>query len=106
MPLPPPISAYEEGSFASFTVRERLPKILADVTEQFDLRDRRDPRNYSLVQRIDQGASSSEVYCGSRAVRRRHGHGLRAALRSPDTCRLPDRRWQSRTRQTREDQDE
>jgi hypothetical protein len=51
MRLPPPISAYEQRSFAFFTVRERLPKILADVTEQFDGRDRR-----------DQGASSSEVY--------------------------------------------
>jgi hypothetical protein len=54
--LPPPIPAYEEGSFAAFTVQRRLPKILADVKRELRERHRADPRWEALETAITCGA--------------------------------------------------
>jgi len=54
--LPPSISAYEEGSFAEFTVQRRLPKILADVKRELQERHRSDPRWEALETAITCGA--------------------------------------------------
>lgn len=51
-PLPPPLAAYEEGSFAHFTVQHRLPKILADVKAQLERREGEDPRWAALESAI------------------------------------------------------
>jgi hypothetical protein len=53
--LPPPIAAYAEGSFAHFTVKRRLPKILADVIAELDEGGRADPRWSDLRSAIVDG---------------------------------------------------
>ncbi len=52
---PDVIPSYAPGSFALFTVQRRLPKILADVTRQFDDRQRRDPRWTALADAVIAG---------------------------------------------------
>ena len=53
--LPRPFPAYKEGSFASFTVTQRLPKIMQEVVQQFDDGARSDPRWSDLLSAISVG---------------------------------------------------
>ncbi|HSR99512.1 MAG TPA: ARMT1-like domain-containing protein, partial [Kofleriaceae bacterium] len=50
--LPPPIPAYAEGTFAHFTIKHRLPKILADVKSQVGKGGHDDPRWSALQSAI------------------------------------------------------
>jgi hypothetical protein len=52
VPRPAPIPAYEPGSFALFTVQQRLPKILSDVTAPLGDGD---PRWAALVRGLTSG---------------------------------------------------
>jgi hypothetical protein len=53
--MPPPILAYEQGSFAAFTIQKRLPKILGDVKRQLQKRHQVDPRWGALEAALTQG---------------------------------------------------
>jgi hypothetical protein len=53
--LPPPISAYREGSFGAFTIQQRLPRILADARQEFGPVGRADPRWAALEDALASG---------------------------------------------------
>jgi uncharacterized protein with ATP-grasp and redox domains len=54
---PPPFFAYEPGTFATFTVQKRLPKILEDVKRELRESHRLDPRWDALERAVVSGGT-------------------------------------------------